>query len=31
MLKMIVKMFMPKPATLANMASKRIQAAINGC
>ena len=31
MIKMIVKMFMPKPATLANMASKRIQAAINGC
>ena len=31
MIKMIVKLFMPKPATLANMASKRIQAAINGC
>lgn len=26
-----MKLFMPKPATLANMASKRIQAAINGC
>ena len=30
MIKMIVKMFMPKPATLAKMASKQIQAAING-
>ena len=31
MIKMIVKMFMPKPATLAKMASKRIQTAINDC
>lgn len=30
MIKMIVKLFMPKPATLANMAAKRIQDAING-
>ena len=31
MIKMIVKMFMPKPATLAKMASKQIQEAVNGC
>lgn len=31
MIKMIVKMFMPKPQTLAKMASKQIQEAINGC
>lgn len=31
MIKTLMKLFMPKPATLANMASKRIQAAINGC
>lgn len=31
MIKMIVKMFMPKPATLAKMAAKQIQDAINGC
>lgn len=31
MIKMIVKMFMPKPATLAKMAAKQIQTAINGC
>ena len=30
MIKAIMKLFMPKPATLANMASKQIQAAING-
>lgn len=31
MIKMIVKLFMPKPATLAKMAAKQIQDAINGC
>ena len=31
MIKMIVKMFMPKPATLAKMAAKQIQTAINDC
>ena len=31
MIKMIIKWFMPSPATLAKMASKQIQAAINGC
>lgn len=31
MIKMIVKMFMPKPQTLAKMAAKQIQEAINGC
>ena len=31
MIKMLVKMFMPKPATLAKMAAKQIQTAINDC
>ena len=31
MIRMIVKLFMPKPATLAKMASKQIQEAVNGC
>lgn len=31
MIKAIVKLFMPKPETLANMAAKQIQEAINGC
>ena len=31
MIKAIMKMFMPKPATLAKMASKQIQEAVNGC
>ena len=31
MIKAIMKLFMPKPATLAKMASKRIQEAVNGC
>lgn len=31
MIKAIMKLFMPKPATLAKMASKRIQDAVNGC
>ena len=31
MIKAIIKLFMPKPATLAKMASKQIQAAINDC
>ena len=30
-IKRLIKTFMPKPATLANMAAKRIQAAINDC
>ena len=30
MIKTLMKMFMPKPATLAKMAAKRIQEAING-
>ena len=31
MIKAIMKLFMPKPATLAKMAAKQIQTAINGC
>ena len=31
LIKRLIKTFMPSPATLANMASKQIQAAINGC
>ena len=31
MVKSIIKLFMPKPATLAKMAAKQIQDAINGC
>lgn len=31
MIKAIVKLFMPKPATLAKMAAKKIQDAVNGC
>ena len=31
MIKMIMKLFMPSPATLAKMASKQIQTAINDC
>lgn len=31
MFKAIMKLFMPKPATLANMAAKQIQEAVNGC
>ena len=31
MTKMIIKWFMPSPATLAKMASKQIQTAINDC
>ena len=31
MIKMIIKLFMPKPATLAKMASKQIQDAVNSC
>ena len=31
MIKAIVKLFMPKPATLAKMAAKQIQEAVNGC
>ena len=31
MIKAIVKWFMPKPATLAKMAAKQIQEAVNGC
>ena len=30
LIKRLAKMFMPSPATLAKMASKQIQAAING-
>ena len=30
LIKRLIKAFMPKPATLAKMASKQIQAAING-
>ena len=30
LLKRLIKMFVPSPATLANMAAKQIQAAING-
>ena len=29
LIKRLIKTFMPKPATLANMAAKQIQAAIN--
>ena len=31
MIKAIMKLFMPKPATLANMAAKQIQDAVNNC
>ena len=31
MIKAIVKLFMPKPATLAKMAAKQVQEAVNGC
>ena len=31
MIKAIIKLFMPSPQTLAKMASKQIQAAVNGC
>ena len=31
LIKRLMKMFVPSPATLAKMASKQIQAAINGC
>ena len=31
MIKAIIKLFMPSPETLAKMASKQIQAAINDC
>ena len=31
MIRMLMKLFMPKPATLAKMASKQIQEAVNGC
>ena len=31
MIKAIMKLFMPKPQTLAKMASKQIQDAVNGC
>lgn len=31
MIKMIIKLFMPKASTLAKMASKQIQEAVNGC
>ena len=31
MIKTLMKLFMPKPATLAKMAAKQIQDAINGC
>ena len=31
LLKRLIKMFMPSPQTLAKMASKQIQDAINGC
>lgn len=31
MIKMIIKLFMPKPATLAKMAAKQIQDAVNNC
>ena len=31
MIKTLMKLFMPKPATLAKMAAKRIQDAVNGC
>ena len=31
MIRMFIKLFMPKPATLAKMAAKQIQDAVNGC
>ena len=31
MIKTLIKIFMPSPATLAKMASKQIQEAVNGC
>ena len=31
LIKRLIKTFMPSPATLAKMASKRIQDAVNGC
>ena len=31
LIKRLIKTFMPKPATLAKMAAKRIQAAVNDC
>ena len=31
MIKAIIKLFMPSPETLAKMASKQIQAAVNDC
>ena len=31
LIKRLMKMFVPSPATLAKMASKQIQTAINGC
>ena len=31
MIRMLMKLFMPKPATLAKMAAKQIQDAVNGC
>ena len=31
LIKRLIKTFMPSPATLAKMAAKQIQAAINGC
>ena len=31
MIKAIMKLFMPKPATLAKMAAKQIQDAVNNC
>ena len=31
LIKRLIKTFMPSPATLAKMASKQIQTAINGC
>lgn len=31
MIKAIIKIFMPSPQTLAKMASKQIQEAVNGC
>ena len=31
LIKSLMKMFVPSPATLAKMASKQIQTAINGC
>ena len=31
MIRMLMKLFIPKPSTLAKMASKQIQEAVNGC